>query len=83
VNAFKKRIHVQVSPEGEITVEAHGFYGRGCEAATAAIEAALGSPGKRTRKPVFWRRERQQNTRGRNTQQLGGERGGGSGEGET
>jgi hypothetical protein len=79
----RRSIQVKVSPAGEITVEARGFAGRGCEAATAAIEAALGTPSNRTRKPEFWQRERQQKTRGRNTQQLGGESGGESGEGES
>ena len=86
MSAFKKRIHVSVSPAGDITVEAFGFRGRGCEAATAAIEAALGSPGKRTRKPEFWRQERRQNNRqnnrGNNTQQLGGPGGEGGAGGE-
>lgn len=50
-----KRILVRVSPQGETTVEAEGFQGRGCEAATKAIEEALGKPGQRTRKPDFWR----------------------------
>ena len=60
-------IHVKISPAGEITVEAHGFTGRGCEAATAAIEAALGKTCAKTRKAEFWRQEQ----RGQNTQQLG------------
>jgi hypothetical protein len=34
---MKKQIHVRVSPTGEITVEAHGLKGQGCEAATKAI----------------------------------------------
>ena len=51
----RRRIQVRVSPFGEITVEAEGFQGRGCEAATQAIEEALGKPGQRTRKPDFWR----------------------------
>ena len=51
----RRRIHVRISPFGEITVEAEGFQGRGCEAATQAIEEALGKPGQRTRKPDFWR----------------------------
>jgi hypothetical protein len=42
--AVSRRIHVRVSPIGEITVEADGFQGKGCEAATAAIEEALGKP---------------------------------------
>jgi len=59
---MSRRIHVRVSPIGEITVEAEGFQGKGCEAATKAIEDALGKPKARTRKPDFWRQsQRQQN----------------------
>ena len=64
----KKRIHVRVSPNGDITVEADGFQGKGCEAATKAIEDALGKPRERTRKPDYWR----QSNRSQNQQQLGG-----------
>lgn len=64
---MSRRIHVRVSPFGEITVEADGFQGKGCEAATKAIEEALGKPRERTRKPDFWR----QSQRGQNQQQLG------------
>jgi hypothetical protein len=63
-----RRILVKVSPVGEITVEAEGFQGKGCEAATAAIEEALGKPATRHRKPDFWR----QSNRQTNHQQLGG-----------
>ncbi len=63
-----RRILVKVSPFGEITVEAEGFQGKGCEAATAAIEEALGKARQRTRKPDFWR----QTNRHQNHQQLGG-----------
>jgi hypothetical protein len=65
---MSRKIHVRVSPNGEITVEADGFQGNGCEAATKAIEEALGKPGARTRKPDFWR----QSARTTNQQQLGG-----------
>ena len=65
---MSRRIHVRVSPTGDITVEAEGFHGKGCVAATKAIEDALGKAGKRTRKPDFWK---QTNT-GRNQQRLGG-----------
>lgn len=65
---MSRRIIVRVSPSGNITVEAAGFNGKGCEAATKAIEDALGKPGTRTRKPDFWRQE----TTGRNQQKLGG-----------
>ena len=68
---MSRRIHVRVSPAGEITVEAEGFQGKGCEAATKAIEEALGKPGMRTRKPDFWR----QSSRTTNQQQLGGSEG--------
>jgi hypothetical protein len=63
-----RRIIVKVSPTGEITVEADGFQGKGCEAATKAIEEALGKPKERTRKPEYWR----QAQRRQNEQQLGG-----------
>ncbi len=64
---MSRRIHVRVSPFGEITVEADGFQGKGCEAATKAIEEALGQTRARTRKPDFWR----QSSRQTNQQQLG------------
>jgi hypothetical protein len=66
---MSRRILVKVTPTGEITVEAEGFQGKGCEAATQAIEQALGKPGQRTRKPDFWR----QSNRHQNQQQLGGD----------
>jgi hypothetical protein len=50
-----RKIHVRITPAGETTVEADGFHGKGCEAATKAIEQALGKPGTRTRKPEYWR----------------------------
>ena len=78
----RRSIQVRVSSAGEITVEAHGFTGRGCEAATAAIEAALGTATTKTRKPEYWQRERKQQTRGRNTQQLGGNGGNGGNAGD-
>ena len=65
---MSRRIHVKVSPTGEITVEAEGFKGNGCEAATKAIEEALGKPRERIRKPDFWR----QPSRHQNQQQIGG-----------
>ena len=64
---MSRRIHVRVSPFGDITVEAEGFKGKGCEAATQAIEEALGRKTGRTRKPDFWRQSNRQS----NHQQLG------------
>ena len=64
---MSRRIHVRVSPIGDITVEADGFHGSGCEAATKAIEEALGKVRERSRKPDYWR----QSNRHQNRQQLG------------
>lgn len=64
---MSRRIHVRVSPFGDITVETEGFQGKGCEAATQAIEEALGRKTGRTRKPDFWRQSNRQS----NHQQLG------------
>jgi hypothetical protein len=50
-----RRILVRVSPFGDLTVEAEGFQGKGCEAATKAIEDALGKPKDRVRKADFWK----------------------------
>ena len=65
---MSRRILVKGSPFGEITVEADGFQGKGCEAATKAIEEALGKPRERSRKPDYWRHTNRQS----NPQQLGG-----------
>ena len=65
---MNRRIIIRVDSTGAITVEAAGFKGKGCEAATKAIEDALGKPSTRTRKSDFWRQE----TAGRNQQKLGG-----------
>lgn len=64
---MNRRILVRVSPFGDTTVEAEGFQGRGCEAATKAIEDALGRNTGRKRKPEYWN----QSTRQQNQQQLG------------
>ncbi len=62
-----RRIIVRVSPIGDITVEADGFQGKGCEAATKAIEEALGKPKERIRKPDYWRHSQSR----QNEQRLG------------
>lgn len=66
---MSRKIHVRITPAGAITVEAEGFHGKGCEAATKAIEEALGKPGTRTRKAEYWR----QSQPTKNQQRLGGE----------
>ena len=68
----RRTIRVRISPDGGIVVEAHGFAGRGCEAATAAIEAALGKTETRVRKPEFRQPAR---ASADSVQRLGGEEG--------
>jgi hypothetical protein len=63
-----RQIRVKVSPTGDVTVEPHGFKGSGCEAATQAIEEALGSKVVRRRKSDYW----SQSLSNRNQQTLGG-----------
>lgn len=46
-----KSIEVTISPTGEVAVEAVGFKGGACEAATKAIEEALGTVSDRKIKP--------------------------------
>lgn len=62
-----RRIHVRISPTGETRVEADGFQGKGCEAATKAIEQALGRSTGRSFKPEH----RQTKVSTRQHQQLG------------
>lgn len=50
---MSRRILVKVTADGAITVEADGFRGSGCEAATKAIEDALGQTTGRVRKSEF------------------------------
>jgi hypothetical protein len=46
-----RSIVIEVSPQGEVKIEAVGFKGNACEKATKAIEDALGKVEKRTLKP--------------------------------
>jgi hypothetical protein len=52
-----KTIIVEVTPEGHSTITAEGFKGRGCEAATAPIEAALGQVKAKKKTPEYWQSE--------------------------
>ena len=65
---MSRRILVRVAPDGALTVEADGFQGKGCEAATKAIEEALGKRTHRTLKPEH----RQGSVSVHQQQQLGG-----------
>ena len=48
-----KQIIIDVTPEGAVKIEAIGFKGQACEAATKAVEEALGFVASRKRKPEF------------------------------
>lgn len=50
---MSRRILVRVFPTGEIQVEAKGFKGKGCEAATQSLENSLGKRVHREHKPEF------------------------------
>lgn len=52
-----KQIIVEIDDKGEVTIKAVGFKGSSCAKATAAIEKALGTPGKRTFTPDYWQKE--------------------------
>ena len=62
-----RQIEVIVSPAGEIKIDAVGFKGADCEKATAFLEAALGTPGKKVKKPEYYA-----NARTSCTQKVGG-----------
>jgi hypothetical protein len=47
----RRRLLVRVAPDGALTVEADGFQGKVCEAATREIEQALGQSTGRKLKP--------------------------------
>lgn len=51
---MSKSIVMEVAPDGQIKIEAVGFKGQGCEAATKALEQAMGTPGDRKKKTPDW-----------------------------
>ena len=46
-----KQVIIEITATGELQLEAVGFKGAACEQATQALEAALGVPKSRKRKP--------------------------------
>ena len=50
---MKPTIEVIVFPTGDIVIEAVGFKGADCEAATRFLEAALGVVNAKVKKPEF------------------------------
>ena len=53
----QSRIDVVVAPNGEVTIAPVGFKGKACEAATKAIEEALGVVTNTTRTPEYYLKE--------------------------
>ena len=61
-----KTIIVEISPLGEVQIEALGFKGTACEKATQALEKALGIPVKKIKRPEYYAQ-----TAGINQQRIG------------
>ncbi|MFO7821783.1 MAG: DUF2997 domain-containing protein [Lentisphaeria bacterium] len=51
-----KRIDVDIGTEGEVEIDALGFFGPACEQTTRFLEDALGDVQTRSRKPEYRRR---------------------------
>lgn len=64
----KEHIEVWVSPEGLITIHAHGYTGNSCEEATRFLEEELGTTGYRQR-TRDWYRSNRRRTRNQNPNQ--------------
>ena len=60
-----KQIIVTIDLDGNATVEAVGFNGKGCKDATKAIEEAVGTVTNVKQKPEFYRQEVQTDVRNR------------------
>jgi hypothetical protein len=52
-----KTITIDVAPDASVKIEAQGFTGKECEAATDSLERALGMRGGRKRKREFYQTE--------------------------
>jgi hypothetical protein len=48
-----QHILVDIAPDGSVKIDAVGFTGADCEAATAFLETALGRIGERRTKPEY------------------------------
>lgn len=55
---MKQTIEITVSPTGEVQIEAVGFVGSSCKAATKALEEALGKLELRQTKPEYHQQNR-------------------------
>ena len=68
-NRSNQRIDVWISPEGAITIDAVGYTGSSCEEATAFLEQALGTVGRRQRGRDYYRSSAQRNQNSNQNQQ--------------
>lgn len=48
-----REVIIEISPKGDVKIEASGFSGSGCKEATAAFEEAIGGKTKTELKPEF------------------------------
>lgn len=54
----QRLIEVTISPDGEVTIEAKGYVGSSCEAATKELEQELGlQNAKRRKKAEYFQRQ--------------------------
>ncbi len=58
---MKKTIEVTFAPDGQFSVQAHGFKGSSCHAATKAFEEALGEVQSTRRTAEFFQAETTKN----------------------
>jgi acylphosphatase len=59
-----QQVIVNISPDGEVKVEAAGVAGSGCQQLTKAIEDALGRATADVKKPEFYQSQVQQQAAG-------------------
>lgn len=53
---MKRSIEITVSPIGEVSIDALGFKGSGCEQVTKFLEEALGVTAQKVKKPEYHQR---------------------------
>ena len=50
---MKRTIEITLSPIGEVSIDAIGFKGSGCDQATKFLEEALGTTARKAKKPEY------------------------------
>ena len=59
-----KQVIIQVSPDGEVKIDAVGFKGNACTKATAALIKAMGQVTSNTPKPEMYQQQTQEQKAG-------------------